>query len=186
MRPLFCLPQPVWSVLLRVIGHYWGLLGVFALIASAVVRLSPRMLEALQLPLGPWHWLVLLVFTPYMAYAEGYKGFHLNFAPRVVVRAIHLRESASPLHALLAPLFCMGFIHATRRRQLVSLLVTSAIVVLVLVVSHAPQPWRGIIDTGVITGLVLGLVSLLWHWLRFALHGIKPDIAPDLPGHPLS
>jgi len=182
MRPLFCLPQPDWSVLLRVIGHYWGLLGVFAFIASAVVRLSPRMLEALQQPLGPWQWLVLLTFTAYMAYAEGYKGFHLNFAPRIVVRAIHLRESASPLHALLAPLFCMGFIHATRRRQLVSLLVTSGIVVVVLVVSQAPQPWRGIIDTGVVTGLVLGLTSMVWHWLRFALHGIRPDIAPDLPG----
>jgi len=170
-----------WSGHLRLFGYYWGLLGVFAFIASAVFRLTPRMLEALQQPLGFWHWLVLLGFTPYMAWAEGYKGFHRNFSPRILVRALHLRDSTTWWHGVLAPLFCMGYIHATARRRLVSVLVTSGIVVLVLIVSRAPQPWRGIIDTGVVTGLVLGLASLLWHWLRFTLQGIRPAIAADLP-----
>jgi hypothetical protein len=82
---------------------------------------------------------------------------------------------------VLAPLFCMGFFHATRQRMLTSWLVTSAIVALVIVVSHAPQPWRGIVDTGVVTGLGLGLASLLWHWQRFALRGIRPALSADLP-----
>lgn len=166
---------------MRLIGYYWGLLGVFALIASAVFRLSLRVLELDQYPLGTWHWLVLLLFTPYMAWAEGYKGFHLNFAPRVVARALYLREQASVLHCLLAPLVCMGFIHATPKRRLVSLLVTSGIVALVFLVSQTPQPWRGVIDAGVVTGLALGIASLLWHWLRFALHERRPAIAADLP-----
>ena len=167
--------------LLRLSGYYWGVLGVIAIIASAVFRLTPRILELGNYSLSLQHWLVLLLFTPYMAYAEGYKGFHLNFAPRVVTRAVYLRESASPLLALAAPLFCMGLIYATRRRLLTSWLVTSGIVLLVLLVSHAPQPWRGIIDAGVVVGLAIGIGALLWHWLRFEFAGIRPAILPDLP-----
>jgi hypothetical protein len=130
-------------------------------------------------------WAALILFTPYMAYAEGYKGFHLNFAPRVIVRALTLREvsprSSKLVLVLLAPLFCMGFFHATRRRMLISWLVTSGIVLLVLAVSHIAQPWRGIIDTGVVTGLVLGIASLLWHALRFIVTGEQPGISADLP-----
>jgi hypothetical protein len=172
---------------LRSIACYWGLLGVIGLIASAVLRLSPRMWELTTHTLGPLHWLVLLVFTPYMAYAEGYKGFHLNFAPRVVARALHLRElqpvsvAQQILLTLLAPLFCMSFFHATRRRMLISWGVTSAIVALVIIVSRTPQPWRGIVDTGVVTGLALGILSLLWHWQRLVLRGVRPAIPLDLP-----
>jgi hypothetical protein len=166
---------------LRLIGYYWGLLGVLALITSAVFRLGLRVLELEQYQLGGWHWLVLLLFTPYMAWAEGYKGFHLNFAPRVVARALYLRDQGGVLHCLLAPLVCMGFVHATPRRRLISTLVTSAIVVLVLLVSQAPQPWRGVIDAGVVTGLMLGITSMLWHWLRFVLQQQRPAIAADLP-----
>jgi hypothetical protein len=171
---------------LRFIAYYWGLFGVVGLIASAVWRLTPRSVELLDLPLGPLHWLVLAVFTPYMAYAEGYKGFHLNFAPRVVARALYLRDTrrANPLQGIvltaLAPAFCMGYFHATRRRMLVSWLVTSAIVALVIVVSQTPQPWRGIVDAGVVTGLGLGIASLLWHWQR-SWRGVKPAVPLDLP-----
>jgi hypothetical protein len=176
---------------LRSIAYYWGLLGVFGLIASAVLRLSPRIWELEASMLSPLHWLVLVVFTPYMAYAEGYKGFHLNFAPRVVARAVYLREHLGDryqgrallqgLLCLLAPLFCMGFFHATRRRMLISWILTAAIVALVFAVSHTPQPWRGIVDAGVVTGLALGLVSLLWHWQRYAWGGIRPAVPLDLP-----
>lgn len=173
------------GVSLRSIAQFWGLLGVIALLASAVWRLAPRIVELADFALGPLHWLLLVVFTPYMAYAEGYKGFHLNFAPRVVARALYLREMQGSgmqrtLLAVLAPAFCMGYFHATRRRMLVSWLVSAAIVALVLAVSHTPQPWRGIIDAGVVTGLALGIASLLWHWQR-AWRGIRPDLALDLP-----
>lgn len=172
---------------MRLIAQYWGLLGVFGLIASAVLRLSPRIWELRNFELGGWHWLVLVTFTLYMAYAEGYKGFHLNFAPRVVARAQYLREMTDEAAAMrvlltvLAPAFCMGFFYATRRRMTISWLVTSAIVALVIAVSHTPQPWRGIVDAGVVTGLVLGLLSLLWHWQRLALAGVRPAVPLDLP-----
>jgi hypothetical protein len=171
---------------LHFIAYYWGLFGVVGLIASAVWRLTPRVVELADVALGPLHWLVLALFTSYMAYAEGYKGFHLNFAPRVVARALYLRDmqTATSLQRValtaLAPAFCMGFFHATRRRMLVSWLVTSAIVALVIVVSHTPQPWRGIVDAGVVMGLAVGIISLLWHWQR-SWRGIKPAVPLDLP-----
>lgn len=171
---------------MRAIAYYWGMLGVIGLIASAVLRLSPRIGELANFELGLLHWLVLAVFTPYMAYAEGYKGFHLNFAPRVVARALYLRElppggaARLGLLTLLAPAFCMGYFHATRRRMLISWMVSSAIVALVIAVSHTSQPWRGIVDAGVVTGLALGVLSLLWHWQR-AARGQRPSVPLDLP-----
>ena len=68
----------------RSFGSYWGIFGVVALLASAVYRLSPQAFGLASVPLSASHWLALVVFVPFMAYSEGYRGFHLNFAPRVV------------------------------------------------------------------------------------------------------
>jgi hypothetical protein len=38
---------------------------------------------------------------------------------------------------------------------------TLAIIILVLLVNQLSQPWRGIIDAGVVVGLTWGLASLL-------------------------
>lgn len=181
MRGLVRAKAMTTGVNLRNLGYYWGVLGVIALIASAVFRLTPRMLVLEPATFGLAHWMLLLLFTPYMAYAEGYKGFHRNFAPRVVARALFLREHGTISQLLLAPLFCMGFIHATRRRRLISLVVTGGIVLLVLLVSQMPQPWRGLIDAGVITGLMLGVASLCWYGWRATFQDARPAIALDLP-----
>ena len=152
-----------------------------ALLGSAVYRLTPRVMELRQFSLGPLQWGILLGFGAWMLYAEGVKGFHRNFSPRVVARACHLREQPRLLLALLAPLFCMGYFHATRRRQLTSLGVTAAIVLLVLLVRLLPQPWRGIIDCGVVGGLMVGIASLLWFWARTVFAQQPPAVPLDLP-----
>ena len=166
---------------MRTIAYYWGIGGVVLLIGSAVWRLSPHVFELQQHDLSVWQWLLLLAFTAFMLYSEGYKGFHLNFAPRVVVRARGLQDSGKPLLYLLAPLVCMGYLYATRKRQLTSFIITFAIVVLVLLVRLLPQPWRGIVDVGVVAGLGLGILSILWFWLRQDFGGHSPAIAADLP-----
>ncbi len=163
------------------LGYIWGVAGVIGILLSAIFRLGARVVEMLEYSPGLPHWLVLLVFALYMAYAEGYKGFHLNFAPRVVLRGRHLLQQPSPHLILLAPLFCMGFIHATRRRQLISFLVTAAIISVVLLVSLVPQPWRGVIDAGVVLGLLIGVASILFFFVQVTFTGIRPDISPDLP-----
>jgi hypothetical protein len=96
-----------------------------------------------------------------MAYAEGYRGFQKAFSPRVAARALYLKKNPCLLHVLLAPFFCMGFFHASRRRKITSFSVTSGIIVLILLVRLLPQPWRGIIDAGVVVGLAWGLISLI-------------------------
>ncbi|MEX1199017.1 MAG: hypothetical protein WEB57_14295 [Pseudohongiellaceae bacterium] len=147
---------------MNVAGFLWGVGGILLLLGFAVLRLGSVALEVLAFPLDAAHWALLGVWTPYMIWAEGYKGFFRGFAPRVVARARHLARHPQPLHVLLAPLYCMGYIHATRKRRLLSLALTTMIVCFVLLVRMLPQPWRGIIDIGVVAGLVVGMLSIVW------------------------
>lgn len=137
--------------------------------------------ELATLELGAQHWLALGVSIFYMAYAEGYKGFHLGFAPRVIARATYLRANPRLLHVILAPAFCMGYIHATRRRKLLSFGLTSMIICFVLIVRALPQPWRGIVDAGVVAGLMLGIVSILFFHLQGLRFPEREKVALDLP-----
>jgi hypothetical protein len=147
---------------LRIIGFIWGIGGVLTLLLFAVYRLTPMAFELWGSYLNGLHWFALLFSIFYMAYAEGYKGFHLGFAPRVVARASYLSANPRPLHILLAPAFCMGYIYATPKRKLLSFGLTAMIICFVLIVRLLPQPWRGIVDAGVVTGLMLGILSILY------------------------
>ncbi|MEW5746072.1 MAG: hypothetical protein AB1805_11630 [Nitrospirota bacterium] len=162
------------------LGAFWGVAGVALLLGSAMYRLGAVALTAFAHELSPSHWASLLLVILFMAYAEGYRGFQQRFAPRVAARARYLRQHPRALHLLLAPLFCMGFFHATRRRRLTSLSVTFTIVALILCVRLLPQPWRGIIDAGVVIGLAWGLFSLLFFAIR-AFTAERFDYAPDVP-----
>ena len=147
----------------------------------AVFRLSPMAMELSSYNLGQLHWFLLAVSILYMAYAEGYKGFHLAFAPRVVARASYLSANPRLLHILFAPVFCMGYIHATRRRKLLSFGLTSMIICFVLIVRMLPQPWRGIVDAGVVTGLVFGIASIGFFLIQRLRFPERVQAALDLP-----
>lgn len=169
---------------MNVAGFLWGVGGILLLLGFAVLRLGSVALEALTSPLGPAHWALLLAWTPYMIWAEGYKGFFRAFAPRVVARARHLARHPRPLYVLLAPLYCMGYIHATRKRQLLSLALTTMIICFVLLARMLPQPWRGIIDTGVVAGLVLGMLSIAWFLYLVRQNPAALTVATDVPVTP--
>lgn len=128
------------------------------------------------------HWFALVFSVIYMAYAEGYKGFHLAFAPRVVVRARYLADNPRPLHVLLAPLFCMGYIYATRKRQLLSFALTTMIICFVLIARSMPQPWRGIVDAGVVVGLVLGVLSIAYFLVISSNDPARLTVSAEVPG----
>lgn len=158
----------------------WGLGGVLLLLSSAFFRLSPLTAEALSMELTAVHWAFLSFWLPFMAYSEGYKGFQLKFSPRVVARAWHLSRAPRPLHLLFAPVFCMGYFHASRRRKITSWAISVGIVGLVALVKLLPQPWRGLVDLGVLLGLgwgALAIVILAIQALRRG--GISVD--PQLP-----
>ena len=55
-----------------------------------------------------------------------------------------------------------------------------AIVLLVWWVRSLPQPWRGIVDGGVVLGLMWGLGVILWLFLRYLL-GARIPPPGDIP-----
>jgi hypothetical protein len=152
------------------------------LLSFAIFRLGSVALELSGFSLTLWQWLIMLAWFTYMIWAEGYKGFHLAFAPRVVVRASYLANNPKPLHVLLAPLFCMGYIHATPRRRIMSLALSGMIVCFVLLARLLPQPWRGIVDVGVVAGLIVGVGSIVFYLLQLKQAGASSLPVPtDVP-----
>jgi apolipoprotein N-acyltransferase len=85
-----------------------------------------------------------------------------------------------PVIVVLAPLFCMGLFHATRKRLIVSWCALIGIVGLIVLVRQLDQPWRGIVDGGVVAGLGWGLVAMLWFMVR-ALLGHPMPVPADVP-----
>ncbi len=141
-------------------GAVWGIAGIMILLGSAVYRLSYLGIEGLSYDFRWYHWLSLIVMVVFMAYAEGYRGFQKGFSPRAAARAKYLRDRPDLYRSFMAPFFCMGYFHATRKRKIVSISLTIGILLLVLHVHYIAQPWRGIIDVGVVTGLAWGMISL--------------------------
>ena len=166
---------------MNVAGFLWGVGGILLLLGFAVLRLGAYAVEALVSPLTLWQWIALAAWTAYMVWAEGYKGFHLGFAPRVVARAHHLYTHPRALHVLLAPLYCMGYIHATTRRRIISMALTTMIVTFVLLVRMLPQPWRGIVDVGVVAGLLFGMLSIAWFLLMLRQGPAALPVPTDVP-----
>jgi uncharacterized membrane-anchored protein YitT (DUF2179 family) len=165
------------------VAAIWGVLGVFLLIGSAVYRLIPIAVDALTQSLAWYHWTTLLLWLLFMLYSEGYRGFQLGFSPSVAARARYLKDHPRFWHVLFAPLFCMGYFHATKRRRRTSILVTLMIVIFVVLIHQLVQPWRGIVDVGVVAGLVWGLGSLVVSsYLAFTSEGF--DYSPEIPAGP--
>jgi hypothetical protein len=162
----------------------WGAGGVALIVGQAIARLTPIALRPIRTGmLAGWQWAVLIAWVLFQLYAEGYRGFWRAFSPRVVARAFHLARRPRALHVLLAPLFCMGFFHATRRRLIVSWLFTLGLIGLILLVHQLPQPWRGIVDAGVVAGLVVGLAGMAVHFARAAA-GRPMPVPADVPEPP--
>ena len=158
----------------------WGITGVLLLLGTAVARLTAPALEAFERPLGAGQWVFLAVSVAVMAYAEGVRGFQRSWSPRVVARALRLRRARTPRQAWLAPLFCMGFFDASRRRVVTAWCLTLGIVALVLLVAQLSQPWRGLLDVGVIVGLCWGMTSVVLIFVA-ALSGRGETVDPDVP-----
>jgi len=159
----------------------WGAGGVLALLAHAFDRLIPYALEAFELGLSPLEWLLCIGWTLFNAYAEGYRGFHRSFVPRVIARSVHLARHPRPMFVVLAPLYAMALFHARRRRLVAAWALVAMIVTLVLTIRLLPQPWRGIVDAGVVVGLGWGTLSLLWFLFAALYRGHVPadDSLPE-------
>lgn len=159
----------------------WGVLGVLGLLAQAMIRLTPLALEPLRTGMTGFQWALYVGWVVFNAYAEGYRGFQRNFSPRVVARAMHLAKDHDALSVALAPLYCMALFRAKRRKQIIAWVLLVVIVTIVLLVRMVPQPWRGIIDAGVVVGLAWGSISIVVLFGRALLSGKIPpnDSLPE-------
>ena len=121
----------------------------------------------------------------FFAYAEGYKGFQLKFAPLVVKRSFTLvigtKQGNNPLNYLLAPLYSMGLFNATKKRMITSWSVTLGVAAIVALVKRLPPVWRCIMDAGVVVGLSWGTLSILYFYIQSMITGKTPDVDACLP-----
>jgi hypothetical protein len=165
---------------LGLVGAIWGVTGFAIILLDAINRLARIGLVAFEQGLSPMQYVVLLLVVVAMAYMEGYRGFQKSFSPRCAARARYLYENPEPLAVLLAPLFLMGFFRATRGPLLFAWVGTGLIVLLVVLLQISPQPWRGIVDWGVVVGLSWGLISFLFS-VRQAFVAADFDVSPEVP-----
>jgi hypothetical protein len=161
-------------------GVVWATMGVSGLLVFAIYRLYPKAVTAYHEGLSTGQWALAGAFCIGMAYAEAYRGFQLRFSPRTAARIRYLREQPNVVRSLLAPLFAMGFFHATKRTRITAFALTTGIVILVVSVQQLAQPWRGIIDAGVVIGLSWGVLSLVWFTGK-ALIRADYEVSPEVP-----
>ena len=166
---------------MKLLGCIWGVGGVLMLLLFAIYRLAPMALALTGASMGITHWAFLAFSVSYMAYAEGIKGFHQGFAPRVVKRALYLKQNPKLSHVIFAPFFCMGYFYATKKRRILSLGLTGVIVCFVILVRLLSQPWRGILDAGVVTGLTIGCGSILYFLYSATIRAETISISADFP-----
>ena len=162
------------------IGAVWGILGVSLILGRGLFCIYPFSRELCGMPFGLVEWVALALSLVFMGYSEGYKAFHKGFSPRVASRALHLKNNPTLLRVVFAPLFCMGFFHATKKRKIVTYCVTFGVILLIIGVSQLSQPWRGIIDAGVLVGLGWGLLAIWYHAIG-AFFGSGPSVLPETP-----
>jgi len=170
------------------LASLWGTTGVLYILAKAIKRVLPIALEPFkgaapalsQFELGSY-----IVMCLWFAYVEGYKGFQLKFSPLVVKRSFTLipgKNGTNVLHFILAPLYSMGLIHATKKRQIVSWSVTVGVAAIVAAVKRLPYPWRNIVDAGVVVGLTWGSISIVLNYIKSWVTGSPPSqVDAELP-----
>lgn len=162
-----------------ILGAVWGVGGVLLLVLVALYRLAPYAIELMDYQLSVLQIVILVVHVLFMAISEGYRGFQKQFSPRVAARALHLIENPKPIRIYLAPLFCMAYFDAPKRRMIASYSLTIMIIGFIILIRKLDQPWRGIIDAGVVVGLVWGAISLV-HFSVKAFLGEKFDHSPEV------
>lgn len=111
--------------------------------------------------LAPAEWVALLLLTLVFVYGEGVRAIERRWVPHFVERARGVRHARNPLVRLLAPLYGLSLIAASRRELVKAWAGIAAIAGLVVLVQRFPHPWRGITDFAVAIALLWGLIAIL-------------------------
>jgi len=143
------------------VAAIWGVAGTCSILGVAIFRMLGHVREGFEHTFGWQHYALLIPWLFFMLYSEGYKGFQKGFSPRVAARAHYLKQHSTTVRAIFAPVFCMGFFHSTKKRKIVVWILLLAITCFVVMFQFVPQPWRGILDVGVVLGLSWGVIATL-------------------------
>lgn len=164
---------------LGAVAAVWGAAGLAGLLLFAVLRLCAVVVAGWAVTWHWHHWLLAVANALFMAWSEGHRGFGQGFSPRCAARVMWLRRNPTALKAILAPLFVMGYFGAPRRRVIGTWALTVAIVLAIVVVHALPQPWRAVLDIGVVIGLCWGLATFgaqLWRAGRGPEYPVSPEV----------
>lgn len=180
------IPSPTGAPRARGLLYYlvflWGVGGVLVLFVRALVRLAPMAWQPIaDGSLSAFQIGLYVAWVVFNAYGEGYRAFQKAFCPRVIGRAHLLASDPRPLHALLAPFYCLSLFHANRRGMTVAWVMIVVIAMLVFLLRITPQPWRGIIDGGVVVALAWGALVMLVLAAK-TIAGSPPRAKLNLPG----
>lgn len=148
------------------IAAIWAVVGLLSLLIFASWRLSAYTIDSFAMPWNLFHWFVFIAWAIFMAHSEGYKGFQKQFSPRFAARTKYLLTKATWLQTLFAPLFCMAYFHAPRKRVVATWALTIMILSFIFAFRFVPQPWKGLLDFGVVLGLVWGFVSTAYYCFK--------------------
>ena len=138
----------------------WGVLGVVAMLSEALARLTRLAWEGVVEQFSPLPFGVAVAWCLANAYAEGYRGFQKRFVPQALDRAFSIDRS-SVLEVVLAPLKVLGVFRTEPKVMRRAWIMVIGISALVYAVKQLAQPWRGVIDAGVVVGLGWGTVALV-------------------------
>lgn len=147
----------------------WSVLAIGLAFAEAIARLGARALATVREELTPAEWVAfagsVLVFT----WFEGFRALHRRFVPAVVDRAFEVAaDSRGVLGWAAAPLRTLSLLDANRRDMVRAWVSVGLITLAVLLVRVLPSPWRGIVDAGVSSALLLGLCSMVVRFVASA------------------
>ncbi len=163
-----------------ILGTIWGIVGLSILLGTALFRIYPHVRMLSGLSFEWFHWVALISSVGFVGFFKGLRAFHQKFSPRCVARALYLKNNPTFWRGLLAPFFCIGYFHAPRKRVVSAFLLTLLMVLLVEAIGKLGQPWRGIIDAGVLFGLGWGLISI-WICAIQAFSGKDFRVSPEVP-----
>lgn len=166
--------------MLGFVAVLWAVAGIAFIFGNAILRLGLIGLDTFSYSLQWFHWAALLFSVIFMGFAEGYRGFQQGYSPRVAARLRFLKDNVTPLRLVLAPLFCMGFFDIQKKRMIVSYCLLLGILALVQLVHMLEQPWRGIVDLGVVVGLTWGSISIILFTLK-AFFTDRFEHSPEMP-----
>ena len=182
------------SNFMAIFGSIWGTGGVLYILYKAISRVFPIAYEPLKkatatssssLQLTQFQWICYYISILFFGYVEGYKGFQTKFSPLVVKRSFTLVvgiPQGTIINYIFAPFYSMGLLHATKKRKITSWSITLGVTLLVGIVKRLNEPWRNIIDAGVVCGLSYGMISILLIYIKSWITGSTPNnIDPCLP-----